>query len=78
MFSLSDHFMSLSTESTGRISREGDSAAADGGPGSGGFGEDSKGGADTHSARHEAATKVLVVPLQHKSQSSLGIQKGYN
>lgn len=62
--------MPLSTESTGRVSREGASAAADGGPGSGGFGEDFRGGTDPHSARHEAATRVLVGPLQHESQSS--------
>lgn len=59
--------MPLSTESTGRISSEGHSATADGGPGSGGFGEDFKGGTDPHSARHEATARVLVGALQLES-----------
>lgn len=45
---------SFSTESTGRVSREGASAAADGGPGSGGSGEDLSRGTGPHCARHEA------------------------
>lgn len=62
--------MSFSTESTGRVSREGASVAADGGPGSGGFGEDFRGGTGPHSARHKAPTRVLVGPVQLESQSS--------
>lgn len=62
--------LSLSTESTGRVSREGVTAAADGGPGSGGFGEDFGGGTGPHSARHEAPTRVLAGAVQHEPQSS--------
>lgn len=62
--------LSLSTESSRRVSREGASAAADGGPGSEGFGEDFCGGTGTHSARLEAPTGVLVGTVQHESQSS--------
>lgn len=62
--------MPVFTESSGGVPREGASAAGDGGPGSEGFGEDFRRGADPHSGRHEAATRVLVGPLQHESQSS--------
>ena len=62
--------MSLSTESTGRVSREGAPAAADGGPGSGCSGENLSGGTGPHCARHEAPSRVLVGPLQHESQSA--------
>lgn len=58
---------SLSSESPGRVSREGASAAADGGPGSEGLGEDVCGWSGPQSARLEAFTEVLAGALQHQS-----------
>ncbi len=71
LFSFTVYFkvLLLSTESAGRVSREGAAAAADGGPGSGGFGEDFRRGTGPHSARHKAPSRVLVGTVQHESQS---------
>lgn len=58
----------LSPESPGGVSREGASAAADGGSGSEGPGEDLCGRPGPQSARPEAFTGVLAGALQHQPQ----------